>query len=157
SARATDLDLLAHAIVDTILPSCFHTALPHNQDVVLATVNAIKKYLASVEFASFVGDWGHHDYGLTVNADGLGKDDEYFGFSAECGDTPAYRHGMLKFTPESGYAIGVYTSVTYDSCLPSSWHDINVGGSFKLTPEPYDRLLLTWLGTPPSGYDPRLW
>lgn len=118
------------------------------------------KYLIIVSrfsLAPYIGNWGHHDYGLTINADGTGTDDEYFGYSPECGDTAAYRHGMLKFTPESGYAIGTYTSVTYDSCLPSTWYDINVGDSFTLMPESYDRLLLTWLGKPPSGYDPTLW
>lgn len=137
--------------------SCWHSALTHNQAVELATVNAIKRYLASIELASYIGQWGHHDYGLTINTDGTGMDHDYFGFTPECGDTPANRYGTLTFTPESGYAVGVYTSVTYDSCLPSSFHDRHVGDSFKLTPESYDRLLLTWIGNPPSGNDPTLW
>ena len=113
------------------------------------------KYLIIVSrfaLSPYIGKWGHHDYGLTINADGTGTDDEYFGFSPECGDTPASRHGTLQFTPESGDAIGAYTSVTYNSCLTSDLHTINVGDSFKLTPEPYDRLLLTWLGTPPTDF-----
>lgn len=111
--------------------------------------------ISRFDLAPYVGEWGHHDYGLTINADGTGTDYNYFGFSPECGDNPAYSHGTLTITPESGYAIGVYTSVTYDACLQPSPDDQRAGDSFKLTPEPDDRLLVTYLGRQ-SSWDP-LW
>lgn len=108
-----------------------------------------------LDLSPYIGDWGHHDYGLTSNADGTGTDYDYYGYVCDNGTVVAYRHGTLNFTPESGYAIGVYTSVTYDPCLSSDWYDLRPGDSFKLTPEPDDRLLLTWLGRL-SSRDP-LW
>jgi hypothetical protein len=113
--------------------------------------------ISRINLSPYIGEWGHHDYGLTINADGIGKDDDFYGYSDECGDTGAYRHGTLQFTPKSGYAVGIYTSVTYDQCVPSDERNLHSGDSFKLTVASHGRLLLTWLGNLPSGYDPALW
>jgi pimeloyl-ACP methyl ester carboxylesterase len=59
-----------------ILPTCWHSALPHNTTVEQDTIGAIKQYLASVALSAviqpYVGTWFSADTGLTMvmNADG---------------------------------------------------------------------------------------
>ena len=113
------------------IPAVFHPSSP-------TTIGAT--------LAPYAGDWEHHDFGLTINTNGTGKDRENFGFSCDNGNRDCGRTGTLQFTPISGAIIGTYISVSYDLGIPLTLDDVQKGDLFRLTLAPHDRLILTWLG-----------
>jgi pimeloyl-ACP methyl ester carboxylesterase len=124
------------------LPTCLHTVLPHNQDVILGTVNAIKKYMSSLTYVSYIGKWYAHHYSMTINADLTGTDVNTW--VGPCDgvvslDTwyPCSAYGDITFVlQKDGSLLGTYTKVRWIDDYGQEWPllpDVTQpGDTFKL-------------------------
>src|SRR6185369_17700986 len=64
------------------MPTCWHTALPHNSTVEQNVTSAIKAYIAKTNtklFAPVVGGWHVHGGDALIRSDGMGNLDWYDG------------------------------------------------------------------------------
>ncbi|HVB72446.1 MAG TPA: alpha/beta fold hydrolase [Ktedonobacteraceae bacterium] len=130
--------------------NCWHSALPHNQTVEQATVNAIKKYLASIEFAptavfdSYIGAWHVHGYDLTIKSDRTGQDIWHDGFSPS-GDWCNGNDSITFTVMPDGSLVGTVENSWYtpanDGCSSGDWQP---GDRFTLVHQGNHLLYQTW-------------
>lgn len=95
-------------------PPCYHSNLPHNKQVTAATVEAIRKYQASLSFGKYAGRWDVHGTVLRIKANRTG---ELAWNAGSCGEPIAGVNcngiAQLRFVSTGNGIRGTITSIRY--------------------------------------------